>query len=346
MSANAATFSPASQVVARQTDFFTDRHVLVAGELDDLYPVELAKVAASVRVFTTHYGQHTALSRSSRISSHFGAELCAEDAKGVDMILLYWPKAKAEAEYLLAMLLARCGKDTEICIVGENRSGVRSAEKMFAAYGPINKYDSARRCSFFWGRCQNEAPAFQLDDWFRSYPLTIGEQTLTIRSLPGVFSHGEFDQGSLLLIENLPALSGRVLDFGCGAGVIGAVLKARYPEIMLDLADVSALAIASARETFRENHLEGHFVATDVYSSLPESYDFLISNPPFHAGLKTFYAATEQFIEQAPAHLNEGGELVIVANNFLQYPPLLERCLGGYNIRAKNNKFSIYHAKK
>ncbi|QUJ67935.1 16S rRNA (guanine(1207)-N(2))-methyltransferase RsmC [Photobacterium sp. GJ3] len=346
MSSNAATFSAASQVVARQSDFFIDRHVLVAGELDDLYPVELAKVAAQVQVFTTHYGQHLALNRFDSISSHFGAELSADDVKDIDMVLLYWPKAKAEANYLMAMLMSLCGKDTEICIVGENRSGVRSAEKMFTPYGPLNKYDSARRCSFYWGRCQETAPAFNLNDWFRSYPLTVGEHTLTIRSLPGVFSHGEFDQGSRLLIDNLPDLTGRVLDFGCGAGVIGAVLKTRYPDIQIDLADVSALAIASARETFRENHLEGHFVATDVYAALPDQYDFLISNPPFHAGLKTFYAATEQFIEQSPAHLTSQGELVIVANNFLQYPPLLERTLGNVDIRAKNNKFSIYHAKK
>ncbi|WP_120511694.1 16S rRNA (guanine(1207)-N(2))-methyltransferase RsmC [Photobacterium salinisoli] len=346
MSSNASTYSAASQVVARQIDFFTDRHVLVAGELDDLYPIELAAVASSVRVFTTHYGQHLSLSRSSKITSHFGAELSADDARGVDMILLYWPKAKAEAEYLLAMLLAHCGPETEICIVGENRSGVRSAEKMFASYGPLNKYDTARRCSFYWGRCQDQVPAFKLEDWFRSYTLTIGEHTLTIRSLPGVFSLGEFDQGSRLLVDNLPDLSGRVLDFGCGAGVIGAVMKTRYPDITLDLADISALAIASARETFRVNHLEGSFIATDVYHSLPEQYNFLISNPPFHAGLKTFYAATEQFIEQSPAHLAADGELIIVANNFLQYPPLLERCLGSYDIRARNNKFSIYHAKK
>lgn len=47
------------------------------------------------------------------------------------MILLYWPKAKAEAEFLLAMLLAKLGPQTEIVVVGENRSGVKSIEKMF-----------------------------------------------------------------------------------------------------------------------------------------------------------------------------------------------------------------------
>ena len=50
--------------------------------------------------------------------------------------------------------MAKLGKDTEIVVVGENRSGVKSIEKMFKPYGNVVKYDSARRCSFYWGQCR------------------------------------------------------------------------------------------------------------------------------------------------------------------------------------------------
>ncbi|ELR63472.1 Ribosomal RNA small subunit methyltransferase C [Photobacterium marinum] len=338
------SYTAASQVVARQLEFFENRKVLVIGELSDSYPLELTQVAQSVAVFTTNYGYHCNMSRHSQIQSHFGAELTADI--DIDMILLYWPKAKAEAEYLLAMTLAKFGPETEICIVGENRSGVRSAEKMFQAYGKITKYDSARRCSFYWGRCEQQAPTFDITSWFKSYPITVAGTELTIRSLPGVFSHGEFDKGSELLLESLPSLHGRVLDFGCGAGVIGAVMKTNNPAIELELCDISALAIESARETFKVNNLEASFTATDVYKALEGTYDFLISNPPFHAGLKTFYAATEDFIAQAPNYLNTDGQLIIVANSFLRYPPLIEDSLGCCEIAASTNKFNIYVAKK
>ncbi|KHT61495.1 16S rRNA methyltransferase [Photobacterium gaetbulicola] len=338
------SYSAASQVAARQLEFFENRKVLVAGELDDTFPTELSQTASSVTIFTTNFGYARRMSAHDSVHTVFGAEFSEE--ADIDMILLYWPKAKAEAEYLLAMLLAKFGPETEICVVGENRSGVRSAEKMFAPYGKLTKYDSARRCSFFWGRCDKSAPAFDINDWFRSYPLNIAGAELTIRSLPGVFSHGEFDQGSKLLLDTLPALKGRVLDFGCGAGVIGAVMKTNNPGIELELCDISALAIASAEETFRVNELEGTFTATDVYASLQGPYDYLISNPPFHAGLKTFYAATEDFIAQAPQYLRNEGQLIIVANSFLRYPPLIEDSLGCCETIAKNNKFSIYAAKK
>ncbi|KMV29108.1 16S rRNA methyltransferase [Photobacterium swingsii] len=338
------SYTAASQVVARQLEFFENRKVLVVGELSDDYPLALVDVAQSVSVFTTNYGYHRQISRSNKVTSYFGAEL-TEDLD-IDMILLYWPKAKAEADYLLSMLFAKFGTSTEICVVGENRSGVRSAEKMFTPYGPLTKYDSARRCGFYWGRCDNEVQAFELSAWFRNYPITVAGTELTIRSLPGVFSHGEFDKGSELLLNTLPKLRGKVLDFGCGAGVIGAVMKTNNPSIELELCDISALAIESAKETFRINNLEAKFTATDVYAELPGSYNYLISNPPFHAGLKTFYAATEDFIAQAPQHLHDDGALIIVANSFLQYPPLIEKSFGECRTAATTNKFNIYAAKK
>ncbi|HIF9085355.1 TPA: 16S rRNA (guanine(1207)-N(2))-methyltransferase RsmC [Photobacterium damselae] len=336
------SYSAASQVVARQTAFFEDRKVLVVGELNDSYPAELVGVAQSVAIFTTNYGYYSEMQRYQKVSSYFGAELSAD--LDIDMVLVYWPKAKAEADYLLTMLIDKFGVDTEFCIVGENRCGVRSAEKMFAQYGPITKYDSARRCSFYWGKCDQKGKPFVVAEWFRSYPISIAGVELTVRSLPGVFSHGEFDKGSELLLNNLPQLHGKVLDFGCGAGVIGAVMKAKYPEIDVELCDISALAIESAKETFKVNSLTGSFTATDVYKTLTGPYQFLISNPPFHAGLKTFYAATENFIAQAPEYLAENGQLVIVANSFLQYPPLIEQSLGQCEVTASTNKFNIYKA--
>lgn len=338
------SFTAPSQVIARQLDYFTDKHVMVAGELEDTFPTELTKHAASVSVFATNYGYYQTMKKHSNVTCYFGVEL-TEDTQA-DMILLYWPKAKAEAQYLLHMLLAKLGPNTEICVVGENRSGVKSIEKMFKAYGPITKYDSARRCSFYWGQCMEETPNFTLSDYFKSYTVEFDNQTIQVRSLPGVFSHGEFDKGSELLLETLPSLQGKTLDFGCGAGVIGSIMKYRNPDIQLDMCDISAFAIESSKETLKANQLEGNVFASDVYSDVNAPYDFIISNPPFHAGLKTFYSATETLLEKAPQYLTATGQLLIVANSFLQYPPIIEAAFGQCDTLAKNTKFKIYSAKK
>lgn len=210
-----ATYIAPSQIAERQLEYFAQKRVLVIGEIEDQFPIELSKHCDKVTVFTSNYITYRMLSSSSKITTLFGASLSSDiDA---DMILLYWPKAKAEAQMLLEMALAKLGNDTEIAVVGENRSGVKSIEKMFKPYGPMNKYDSARRCSFYWGMCQSAPESFELKNWFKSYQVELNGLPITVKSLPGVFSHGEFDSGSQLLLNNLPELKGKVLDFGCGA---------------------------------------------------------------------------------------------------------------------------------
>ncbi len=118
------------------------------------------------------------------------------------------------------------------------------------------------------------------------------------------------------------------------------------PEIELNLCDISALAVASTKATLAANNLDGTVFASDVYSDTSDDYQFIISNPPFHAGLDTSYSATETLLEQAPRHLTATGELIIVANSFLKYPPIIECAFGQSNTLSKTNKFAIYHAKK
>ena len=333
-----------SQIAQRQLAYFEGKHVLVAGEAEDLFPVELAKHCESVTVFTSNYSYYRQLEGCNTIQRFYGAEF-TEETKA-DLVMLYWPKAKAEAEFLLAMLFAKLGKDTEIVVVGENRSGVKSIEKMFAPYGKVVKYDSARRCSFYWGQCFEQPPAFNLQEWFKTYTVNIGEQSLTVKSLPGVFSDGQFDVGSQLLLDTLPKLKGKVLDFGCGAGVLGAVMASRHPDIELEMCDISAFAVASSQATLEANGLTGKVFASDVYSDTAEDYQFIISNPPFHSGLDTSYSATETLLAQAPKHLKRSGEMIIVANSFLKYIPIIEQAFGKCATLNKTTKFAIYHANK
>ncbi|MCY9852980.1 16S rRNA (guanine(1207)-N(2))-methyltransferase RsmC [Vibrio mediterranei] len=339
-----ATYIAPSQIAERQLEYFAQKRVLVIGEIEDQFPIELSKHCDKVTVFTSNYITYRLLSSSSKITTLFGASLSSDiDA---DMILLYWPKAKAEAQMLLEMALAKLGNDTEIAVVGENRSGVKSIEKMFKPYGLMNKYDSARRCSFYWGMCQSAPESFELENWFKSYQVELNGLPITVKSLPGVFSHGEFDSGSQLLLSNLPELKGKVLDFGCGAGVIGAYMGLKYNNIELNMCDINAFAIESSKQTLLANNLKGQVFASDVYSDVPPGLDFIISNPPFHAGLDTSYSATETLLSDAPNYMNSNGQLMIVANSFLKYPPIIEQQFGHCHTVDKNRKFAIYHATK
>ena len=52
-------------------------------------------------------------------------------------------------------LLAKSKIGQEVLIIGENRCGVRSAEKLLEPYGEIGKIDSARRCGLYHFSLQN-----------------------------------------------------------------------------------------------------------------------------------------------------------------------------------------------
>src|SRR5690606_18204762 len=165
-------------------------------------------------------------------------------------------------------------------------------------------------------------------------------------SLPGVFSHGRLDRGSALLLEQLDGLpAGRLLDFGCGAGIIGAALKRRYPQSDVVMLDVDAFAVQSSRLTLAANGLDAEVISGDGIDAAPQQLAAIISNPPFHQGVHTHYQASETLIEKAAQHLEPGGEMRLVANSFLRYPPLIEAHLGSCQTLASADGFRIYRAR-
>ena len=62
--------------------------------------------------------------------------------------------------------------------------------------------------------------------------------------------------------------------------------------------------------------------------------------------MHTDYQASENLLVQAGRHLVKGGELRLVANSFLKYPPLIERHLGPCRTLAEADGFRIYSARR
>ncbi|RLR60332.1 16S rRNA (guanine(1207)-N(2))-methyltransferase, partial [Pseudomonas aeruginosa] len=169
----------------------------------------------------------------------------------------------------------------------------------------------------------------------------------TIMSLPGVFSQNTLDDGSKLLLSTFDdAMVGDLLDMACGCGVLATVLGKKNPMLKLTLCDVNAAAISSSIATLNVNELEGRVIASNVYSAIEETYDWIISNPPFHNGLDTSYQAAEDIIRLAPNYLKKGGKFRIVANAFLPYQDILDNVFGSHEVLASTGKFRVYQATK
>ncbi|ANI84610.1 16S rRNA (guanine(1207)-N(2))-methyltransferase RsmC [Kosakonia oryzae] len=331
-----SAFTPASEVLLRHSDDFETNRILFAGDLQDDLPARLE--TAESRAWTQQFHQWQTLSQQMGERACYSLVADSETVGEVDTLIYYWPKNKPEAQFQLMNLLSLLPVGCDIFVVGENRSGVRSAEQMLAAYCPLNKIDSARRCGLYYGRLEKKSD-FDANGFWGEYALGV----LTIKTLPGVFSRDGLDVGSQLLLSTLtPHTKGKVLDVGCGAGVLAAVLASHSPKVRLTLCDVSAPAVEASRATLAANGFEGEVFASNVFSEVTGRFDMIISNPPFHDGLQTSLEAAQTLIRGAVRHLNSGGELRIVANAFLPYPDLLDQTFGFHEVLAQTGRFKVY----
>ncbi|MGP3590347.1 16S rRNA (guanine(1207)-N(2))-methyltransferase RsmC [Vagococcus sp. WN89Y] len=331
-----SAFTPASEVLLRHSDDFEPSRILFAGDLQDDLPARLD--TAESRAWTQQFHQWQTLNSLMGERAHYSLVADSATVGDCDTLVYYWPKNKPEAQFQLLNLLSLLPVGCDVFVVGENRSGVRSAEQMLAEYCPLNKVDSARRCGLYHGRLE-KIPAFDAENFWGEYKL----DALTIKTLPGVFSRDGLDVGSQLLLSTLtPHTKGKVLDVGCGAGVLAAVLASHSPKVRLTLCDVSAPAVEASRATLAANGFEGDVFASNVFSEVTGRFDMIISNPPFHDGMQTSLEAAQTLIRGAVRHLNSGGELRIVANAFLPYPDVLDQTFGFHEVIAQTGRFKVY----
>ena len=73
----------------------------------------------------------------------------------------------------------------------------------------------------------------------------------------------------------------RVLDIGCGSGIIGITLKKKFPNATVDMIDISKDALVVARENAKELECDVNITQSDLFQNIDSKYDVIISNPPY-----------------------------------------------------------------
>ena len=125
----------------------------------------------------------------------------------------------------------------------------------------------------------------------------------------GVFSKGELDAGSRLLLDSLPDLSGDVLDLGCGWGAIGVAIARANKEARVVMADVNHRALGLARDNCARNGVSAECLESDGMAALMDrTFDAIVTNPPIRAGKQVIY----RMFADAARCLRPGGALYLV----------------------------------
>ena len=150
---------------------------------------------------------------------------------------------------------------------------------------------------------QSESKPVGCEYTYRGIPLAFQTDA-------GVFSKGEVDTGTRLLLEALPEeMSGEILDLGSGWGVIGISIAKKWPETKVTLADINTRALDLSRENAKRNRAEVACVESDGMAALAgRTFDAVVTNPPIRAGKQVIY---QMFADAANA-LKPGGALYLV----------------------------------
>ncbi|MBS3138781.1 class I SAM-dependent methyltransferase [Candidatus Woesearchaeota archaeon] len=176
----------------------------------------------------------------------------------------------------------------------------------------------------------------------KTLDVTLFGARLSFVTPSGVFSFGHIDKGSLLLVEAVVLENQRVLDFGCGWGFVGVIVKKRFSGCAVTLTDVNERALHYAATNARKNHVSVHVVKSNLFSGLHE-FDAILVNPPMHAGREICYS----LIEQAKQHLSVGGKLYLVAlhnKGGAMLEKKMNDVFGNVQTAAKKGGFRVYVA--
>ncbi|MGI2258897.1 methyltransferase [Shewanella sp. GXUN23E] len=339
--------SNSSQLITRNNQLVNGHKVLLLNHEDDLLAKELLHNASSVTALALDFHHYLTLAphQGGALNTFFGH--CLPQAETFDTVIVHFPKAKSLAPYLFNLAANYLSQGGQLLVTGDNKGGIKSLPKMLPEYfGSCTKLDNARHCLLFAAELIDTAPAMVLQDWVSSYTLSTPQGDISICNLVGVFSEKKLDMGTELLLQHLPSLHGRVLDFGCGAGVIAACLLKANPQLQLECVDINAMALASCELTLAANKLQARVYASDGMSQTEGAFDAIISNPPFHDGLTATTDIALSFVRDSHRALQPKGCWQIVANRHLPYSETIASHFGKVDCVAENNKFKVYRQYK
>jgi 16S rRNA (guanine1207-N2)-methyltransferase len=260
--------------------------------------------------------------------------------------VVFLPKSKGELDLMLAYIAPMLEVGADIYLVGEKKGGIASASKKLADFGSnSSKLDSAKHCQLWHVSLEEKAKLFDIESWINIIDITFNNIDLKVAAIPGVFSFAELDEGTALLMENMfTKLEGRILDFGCGCGVLGTYTKKLNPDIQLEMVDINLLALICAQKTIELNAIEAKIYPSDGWDDIQGRVNGVVTNPPFHSGIATEYQTTEYFIQKAKDKMAKYAPFLLVANSFLKYSAIIEKTFGRCDILAETRKFRVYKA--
>lgn len=196
-------------------------------------------------------------------------------------------------------------------------------------------------------------------EWPASVP---GGDKLMFTSYPGCFCHRRLDEGGLALAEvvcrelcqrqssQIPDSKSqipdfRLLDMGCGCGLVGLLIADRMRKAAihnssfniqhLTLVDSHSRAVEAATENAAKFGIPAEVILSDngTPKRLDGTFDVFVGNPPYYSD----YRIAEVFLETAQRALKPGGVCYTVVKNAAGLKPVQEKYFKSVAVIGRRN---------
>lgn len=292
------------------------------------------------------------LAEALHVSGFPSSPTLLEGEDAYDLVLLRPDRQRDQVLYDMARGFRLLRPGGTLVVALPNDWGAARHEKhlkeLAGSVGTLSKH----HCRAFWAVKSSAANQELVDAWFAGgQPRPLADDP-RFTTRPGVFSWDHIDRGSRVLTEHLPqALHGRVADLGAGWGFLSHFILENRPLVRnLHLYEADSVALALARQNLaplirREEGATGvAFEWADVTAGLGfASFDAVVMNPPFHQERHADPLLGHKFMAAAIGALRPGGQLWMVANQFLPYERFLADALPNTRLVWQGEGYKVLH---
>ncbi|PIE36721.1 MAG: 50S rRNA methyltransferase [Gammaproteobacteria bacterium] len=187
----------------------------------------------------------------------------------------------------------------------------------------------------------------------------VPDLQLSLTAQANVFSKDKLDIGARFMLAQFARLpeASRVIDLGCGNGVLGIVAQRQLPHAELHFVDESYMAVASAQDNYQaafpqrssDQRAPGQpqaqfWNSNGLQQVAVDDVDLILCNPPFHQQHSTGDQIAWQMLKQGRRALCRGGQFWLVGNRHLGYHTKMKKLFGNCTTIAAERKFVVLSA--
>ena len=174
--------------------------------------------------------------------------------------------------------------------------------------------------------------------------VNIKNISLKFNTSADLFSPDQIDKGTLAMLSIAEFdVEDKVLDLGCGYGVVGIVAAKVVGADNVIMSDIRKKAIALSQDNAKLNEVEGiKIILSDGFKDMRDKdFSIILSNPPYHSD----FSVPKHFIEKGFNRLRQGGKMLMVTKRKDWYKNKFIAIFGGVKIHEIDGYF-VFCAEK